>query len=65
LQFSSDSKGHFTLGVRTKETQELGSLIGGELKIGPKGFTLGAKIKVCQNDLAPMWPQFGTKFSWS
>jgi hypothetical protein len=39
--------GHFTLGVRTKETQELSNPIGGEIKIGPKGFTLGVKTKVC------------------
>ena len=60
-----DSKGHFTLGVWTKETQELSNLIGGELKIGPKGFTLGVKTKVCQTELALTWHHFGAKFSWS
>jgi hypothetical protein len=59
LDYSSE---HFTLGVRTKETQELN---GGELNIGPKGFTLGIKTKVCQNDLEPMWHHFGAKISWS
>jgi hypothetical protein len=38
----------------TKGTQELSNHVGKELKIGHKGFTLGIKIKVCQNDLAPM-----------
>jgi hypothetical protein len=46
-------QGALTLGVRTKETQELNNPIGGEQKIGPKGFILGVKTKVCQNDLAP------------
>ena len=32
--------------LRTKETQELSNLIGGELKIGPEGFTLEVEIKV-------------------
>jgi hypothetical protein len=58
-----DSKGHFTLGVWTKETQELSNPIGGELKIGLNGFTLG--VKVCQNDYASTWHHFGAKFSWS
>jgi hypothetical protein len=43
-------KGHFTLGVRTKKTQELSNPFGGEFKIGPKGFTLGVKTNVYQND---------------
>jgi hypothetical protein len=30
------SEGHFMLGVKTKEIQELSNPIGGELKIGPK-----------------------------
>jgi hypothetical protein len=45
----------------TKKTQELSNPIAGELKIGPKGFILGVKTKVCQNDLVPMWHHFGTK----
>jgi hypothetical protein len=32
--------GRFTLGVKTKETQVLSNLIGGELKISLKSFTL-------------------------
>jgi hypothetical protein len=44
------TKGHFTLGVRTKETQKLRNSIGGELKIGPKGFILGVKTNVYKND---------------
>jgi hypothetical protein len=48
------SKGHFTLGARTKETQELSNPISGELKIDAKGFTLRIKTKICQNDLVPM-----------
>jgi hypothetical protein len=58
-------KGHFTLGVKTKETQELNNPIGGKIKIGPKGFILGVKFKVFQNDLAPMWHYFGAIFSLS
>jgi hypothetical protein len=66
IKFNMDnSEEHFTLGVRTKETQELSNPIGGKLKIGPKAFTLGVKTKVCQNDLAPTWHHFGAKFSWS
>jgi hypothetical protein len=34
----------------TKETQKLSNPIGGELNIGPKGFTLGVKTEVYQND---------------
>ena len=47
------ASGHSTLGVKTKETQELRNPNGEELKIGPKDFTLGLKTKVHQNDLAP------------
>jgi hypothetical protein len=49
--------------VRTKETQELSNPSSGEQEIGPKNFTLGVEIKVCQNDLAPMWHHFGANFS--
>jgi hypothetical protein len=59
------TEGHFILGVRTNETQELSNFIGEELKIGPKSFTLGVETKVCQNDLAPMWYHLGAKISWS
>jgi hypothetical protein len=52
-------------GTLTWETQDLSNHIGGELKIGPKDFTLTIKTKVCQNDLAPMWHHFGAKFSCS
>jgi hypothetical protein len=48
-----------------QETQKLNNPIGGELKIGPKGFTLGVETKLCQNDLVPMWYHFDAKFSWS
>jgi hypothetical protein len=61
--YTVPAQGHFILGVKTKKAQELSNAIGGEQKIGPKGFTLG--IKICQNDLAPMWHHFGAKFSWS
>jgi hypothetical protein len=37
MHFYNTSKEHFTLGVMTKQIQELNNLIGGELKIGPKG----------------------------
>jgi hypothetical protein len=47
------------------ETQELSNTISGKLKIGPKGFILQVKTKVCQNDLALMWHHFGPKFSCS
>jgi hypothetical protein len=53
-----NTKGHFILGIRTKETQELSNLIGGELKIGPKAFILGIETRVCPYDLAPMWYHF-------
>jgi hypothetical protein len=43
--------GHFTLGVRTKETQELSNPIGGEIKIGPKGFTQESRPKYAQSYL--------------
>ena len=39
--------------IKIKETQYLSNLIGGEQKIGFKGFTLGVEYKVCQNDSAP------------
>jgi hypothetical protein len=59
----------------TKKTQELSNPIAGELKIGPKGFilgvkskvcqndVLGVKSKVCQNDVVSMRHHFGAKFS--
>jgi hypothetical protein len=53
------------LRVKIKETQELSNPIGGDSKLGPKGFTLGAKTKVCQNVIVPMWHHFGANFSWS
>jgi hypothetical protein len=56
---------HFILGVKTKETQELSNPIGGEIKICPKGFTLGIETKVSQIELVPMWHHFGSKFSRS
>jgi hypothetical protein len=43
-------KEHFILGIRTKEIYELSNPIGGELKIGPKGFILGVKTNVYKND---------------
>jgi biotin transporter BioY len=46
-------KGYFILGIMIKETQELSNPISGELKIGPKNFTL------------PMWYHFDAKCSWS
>jgi hypothetical protein len=57
--------GAFYTRIMFKETQGLSNSIGEELKIGPKGFTLGVETKVCQNDLMPMWHHFGVKFSWS
>jgi hypothetical protein len=45
------------------ETQQLNNPIGGELKNGPKDLSLGVDMKVCQNDLAPMWHHFGAKLS--
>ena len=47
-------KGHFILGIRIKETQEVYNPIGGELEIGPKGITLGVETKACQKDSTPM-----------
>jgi hypothetical protein len=59
---SFQDKGPFTLGVKNKEPQESSDPIGRELKIGSKGFILGIKTKVHQNDLAPIWHCFGAKF---
>jgi hypothetical protein len=45
------------LRVKIKETQELSNPIGGDSKLGPKGFTLGVKTKICGNDIVPLWRQ--------
>lgn len=44
------NKGHFTLGIRTKNKE-----------IRPKGFTLGVMTILCENDLALIWHHFGAK----
>jgi hypothetical protein len=43
LGWNKQSLGHFILWVMTKKTQELSNPVGGGLKIGPKGFTLGVE----------------------
>ena len=54
---------HLYIFYAQKSIQGLGNPIGGELKIGLKGFALGVKTKVCQNDITPIWHHFGVKFS--